>query len=300
MTFSLITFYKRLQATLISDKVKRQVEVGIIRIAIFAFLLHLSLIGLLELHWIQVEDATKLLSSPITAIYTPFSFILFYEVYLLIFYLPRSTSIYIAKQYEIISLIMIRRAMKDLSEIDLETNWFRVQSNVQFTSDVLAALILFYLIFHFYQLNQKKTPSVRTQEKMSSVARFIRLKVMLSLALLPVFIVLAIKNLTHWVIQVFFMAERVTNTIPDINKIFFEEFFTILILVDVLILLFSFLNSDKFYKVMRNSGFIISTVLIKLSFATEGVLNSILVVAAVLFGVAILWIHNRFERIETN
>jgi len=190
--------------------------------------------------------------------------------------------------------------MRDLSGIDLETNWFHVQANIQFTSDVLAALILFFLIFNFYRLNQKKAPSLRTLEQMSSVTRFIRLKRMLSLALLPVFLVLAIKNLTHWINQVFFVAEQITQTIPDINKIFFEEFFTILILVDVLILLFSFLNSDKFYKVMRNSGFIISTVLIKLSFSTEGVLNSILVVAAVLFGVAILWIHNQFEKIETN
>ena len=86
--------------------------------------------------------------------------------------------------------------------------------------------------------------------------------------------------------------------IKDINKIFFDDFFTILILVDVLLLLFSFLYSDQFNKVIRNSGFIISTILIKLSFSTEGILNTILIVTAIVFGVILLKIHNLFEKIE--
>jgi hypothetical protein len=66
----------------------------------------------------------------------------------------------------------------------------------------------------------------------------------------------------------------------------------------VLLLLFSFFLSDKFSKVIRNSGFIISTILIKLSFGTEGILNTILIVTAVLFGVIILAIHNKYEDLE--
>jgi hypothetical protein len=37
--------------------------------------------------------------------YTPFSVLLFDEVYLLVYYLRRSTTIYIGKQYEIIALM---------------------------------------------------------------------------------------------------------------------------------------------------------------------------------------------------
>ena len=88
------------------------------------------------------------------------------------------------------------------------------------------------------------------------------------------------------------------DNIKDINKIFFDEFFTILILIEVLLLLFSFFLSDKFNRVIRNSGFIISTILIKISFGTEGVLNTILIVTAVLFGVIILAIHNKYETLE--
>ena len=86
------------------------------------------------------------------------------------------------------------------------------------------------------------------------------------------------------------------DTIRDVNKIFFDDFFTVLILIDVLLLLFSFFHTDKFSKVIRNSGFIISTILMKLSFGAEGLLNTIFIVVAVLFGVMILAIHNQYEK----
>ena len=88
----------------------------IVTIAIITFILHLLLIVLVNLHVLQLNDYSKLLSNPIAAIYTPFSFILVYEVFLLVYYLPKSTSTYIGKQYEIIALIIIRRVFKDFIE----------------------------------------------------------------------------------------------------------------------------------------------------------------------------------------
>jgi hypothetical protein len=80
-----------------------------------------------------------------------------------------------------------------------------------------------------------------------------------------------------------------------INNIFFDEFFSVLIIVDVLLLLFSFFYSDKFHKIIRNSGFVISTILIKVSFLADGIVNNILIISAVLFGYIILIIHNLYE-----
>ena len=65
-----------------------------------------------------------------------------------------------------------------------------------------------------------------------------------------------------------------------------------------LLLIYSFLHSDKFNKVIKNSGFIISTILIKLSFSASGLVNIILIVVAILFGVLIFKIHNLFEKLE--
>jgi hypothetical protein len=82
----------------------------------------------------------------------------------------------------------------------------------------------------------------------------------------------------------------------NINNIFFEQFFTVLIFADVILLLFSFFHTDEFHKVIRNSGFVISTILLRISFSVTGLLNTALIVAAILFGLLILLIHNRFEK----
>ena len=57
-----------------------------------------------------------------------------------------------------------------------------------------------------------------------------------------------------------------------------------------------FFYTDQFHKVIRNSGFIISTILIRLSFSVDGFLNNCLIIGSIGFGLLILWIHNRFEK----
>jgi len=64
----------------------------------------------------------------------------------------------------------------------------------------------------------------------------------------------------------------------------------------VILLLFSFFHTDEFHKVIRNSGFIISTILIRISFSVSGIINNLLIVSAILFGLIILFIHNKFEK----
>ena len=118
--------------------------------------------------------------------------------------------------------------------------------------------------------------------------------------LVPIFVTLAVYNFSFWIYENFFSLHHSAVSIKNINKIFFDEFFTVLILVDVLLLLFSFLHTDKFNQVIRNSGFIISTILIKLSFNIDGVLNAIITVVAVLVGVLILYIHNKYEKLSEN
>ena len=92
-----------------SDAFNHRFERIILFMALGGFLIHLGLIFLQTYQIIHIPTAhPELLEDPITAIYTPFSFILVYEVYLLVKSLPRSFSTSIAKQYEIISRIVIR------------------------------------------------------------------------------------------------------------------------------------------------------------------------------------------------
>jgi hypothetical protein len=142
------------------------------------------------------------------------------------------------------------------------------------------------------ELNQPKT------EKSIAVYNFIKLKNIMAMFLIPIFLMLSCYSLGHWIYESFFSITNLVKTIKDVNKIFFDDFFTFLILTDVLLLLFSFFLTDKFNKVIRNSGFIISTILIKISFGTEGILNTILILVAVLFGVMILYIHNKYQTLD--
>lgn len=283
---------------LLSVRVKEKTEKTILTIAIISYLIHLFLIVLNTQGVINLEE--KFFKNPIAAIYTPFSFILIYEVYLLIFFLSKSTTIYIGKQYEIITLIVIRRIFKDITYVELTSDWFRDKNDLQFTFDVITSLILFYLIYLFYQKTKlsNKTKSSSSQTESSKIIQFIQLKKLMAVLLVPIFIILAIYTLTSWLSVTVGDYQNGVSAFKKINAIFFDEFFTVLIVVDVLILLFSFYYSDKFHKIIRNSGFVISTILIKVSFLSDGLINNLLIVGAVLFGYLILIVHNLYVKHE--
>ncbi len=288
----------RVYELLLSTDVKHRSENAILGVAIISYLVHLLLILLVNQEVIQIES--KFFSNPIAAIYTPFSFILIYEVYLLIFFLPRSISSYIGKQYEIITLIVIRRIFKDIANLELTSDWFSIQQDLQFTYDVLTSLILFFLIYFFYKQTRSRSAAISDESLPidMNMARFIQFKKAIAVLLVPTLVVLALTSLTRWAILAFDDYKNGIVALSGLNTVFFDEFFTVLIIVDVTLLLASFFLSDQFHKIIRNSGFIISTVLLKVSFSVEGLINNALIVVAVLFGLAILIIHNQFETME--
>ena len=83
-------------------------------------------------------------SNPISALYTPFSFILIYEAFLLIYYIPRSFTTAVGKQYQIMSLIVIRKIFKDIPLVDLNANWIENLNNQQLIFDLVGVLIIFF------------------------------------------------------------------------------------------------------------------------------------------------------------
>ena len=278
---------------------KQRSEKVIITVAIFSFLVHLALILFKDFLPGNLALTSSLFKNPIAAIYTPFSFILLYEVYLLVYYLPKSISLYISKQYEIITLVIIRRIFKDLANLDLNSNWFENSYDLQLTFDLVTTLFLFGLILLFNKLNQnRKIIRGEVKETSNSLSLLIRRKKILAILLVPVFVTLALYSFGTWIADITGAMNGGIQSLGDVNLIFFNEFFTILILADVLLLLFSFFHMDQFNAVIRNSGFIISTILIRLSFSTTGLVNDLLVVVAVTFGVLILWINNKYYSLK--
>ena len=284
---------EKLYQKLLSKQTKEKSERVILWIALVSFILHLVLIGLIHFNIIAIDEPSNLLKNPIAAIYTPFSFILVYEVYLLIFYLPRSFTTYITKQYEIITLIIIRKIFKDLSSIELSANWFEIKDDLQFTYDLIASLLLFYLIYLFQKKGKQK--GIQKLSITPEIEKFVKKKKLIAVVLVPLFFGMAIFTLVNWSAGI----SMSFNQLPEfdsINNLFFDQFFTVLILVDVVLLLISFFYTNQFHKIIRNSGFIISTILIRMSFGVSGLISTILIVVAVLFGLAIITTHNKFEK----
>lgn len=288
---------KSLYQTFLSNETRKKSERIILIIAIASFFIHLSLIFLVDLGAIKIDSGTSLFENPIAAIYTPFSFILVYEVYLLIYYLPRSITTYIGKQYEIITLIIIRRIFKDLSALSLSPDWFTEKYDLQFTYDILASVIMFFLIYLFYKQSQSRIiTEVSDANNQDGTARFIKIKKLMALALVPILLALSIYSFSTWLLGTLSPSSSADVAFQNLNNVFFEQFFTVLIIVDVFLLLFSFFHTDEFHKVIRNSGFIISTILIRLSFSVTGLMNTVLIIAAVVFGLVMFFIYNKFEK----
>ncbi|MEM9389687.1 MAG: hypothetical protein AAGA02_04390 [Bacteroidota bacterium] len=293
-----VTNYDRFYNALLGKETKERAEKVIIWLSILSFIIHLFVIALVDFGLIQLSYESELLTNPISAIYTPFSFILLFEVYLLVYHIPKSTSDYIAKQYEIITLIMIRRIFKDLANLDLSVNWFDIKYDLQFTYDIVSTILLFVFIYVFHRLNTRKGPVKSIAELPEKVRTFIGRKKVMAAFLVPVIVSMALYSFINWFtgwIEWMQSADSEGTSFIDINNIFYDKFFTLLILTDVLLLLFSFFNTSSFHVFIRNSGFIISTILIRISFSTEGLINNLLILVAVLFGVIILWITQKYN-----
>ena len=288
-----MNLFNKLYQIFLSEYAKKRIEKVILYVALTGFFIHLILIYLSKLGMINFLSESELFKNPISAIYTPFSFILIYEVYLLIYYLPKSFTSYITKQYEIITLIIIRKLFKDLSVLELSSDWFNIKGDLQFTYDILASIILFYLIYQFVKQGviKSKIPDVNQLK----IERFIRRKKIIAIVLVPIFFTMALITLFSWTSDISFTSNNLPS-FEKINNLFFDEFFTVLILVDVVLLLISFFYTDKFHKIIRNSGFVVSTILIRMSFGVSGLISTILIVVAVLFGLAIITIHNKYEK----
>ena len=272
-----------------SEKIIKKFEKYILYLASIGFIIHLTIILLNNYNLIELSVVgTNLFSNPISALYTPFSFILVYEAFLLIYYIPRSFTTAVGKQYQIMSLIVIRKIFKDIPLVDLNANWIENSNNQQLVYDLVGVLIIFFLIYLF-KITKENLPIKPVSAKLD---RFIASKKLVSIVLLPILFTICIFSFVNWFNGVFI--EESFN--DNLNNLFFNEFFTILILADVFILLLSFQYTERYSQLIRNTGFIISTILLRLSFSVSGLTSILLIISGIVFGLLILLIYNAIER----
>ena len=262
----------------------RSVELLILRVAVFAFLFHLIIIFLGN-NFIYFKN---LQHSYLKAIYTPFSFILFYEVFLLVIIIPKSISEFIGKQFEVITLITLRSFFHDIADLDLK-NSINI-NNPEFISllyDLIASLIMLCLTILYYKIYQNN----RKSEIVNELNNFINIKKLVSLSMILILFLLSISSFFIWGKEMLGALELKQNY-PDPNTVFYADFFSIMIFVDVLLLIISFIYHFSFFTIFRNASFIITTILIRMSLTIEKPMNYIIILIGFLFSIISFYLYS--------
>lgn len=92
-----------------SEKFKHRFEIFITYFGIGLFIVHFALIMAIQFGLISGQYFPEnLFGHPFASLFSPFSILLIYEVYLLIYYLRKSYTKSVAKQLEIMALILLR------------------------------------------------------------------------------------------------------------------------------------------------------------------------------------------------
>ena len=238
----------------LNPAMRQRIERFLVTCALVLFLLHLALYAGNEVFIWNLPES--LFGHPLATLYTPFSVILIAEVYLLIYYLPTSFARSLGKQIEIVALIEIRSVFKSLEDT---STW---PWEAAFFPHMLSAVALGGLLALFYHLLPRRVARLEETE----LKKFVRFKMGMAGLLTLFFIGLSLYSIGNWIWEWVTYPEALHS---DLNSVFYNEFFTALILVDVLLLVVSFKYLDDFGFVLRNSGFVVSTILLRRAMGIE-------------------------------
>jgi hypothetical protein len=167
-------------------------ETVVVIAAVIGFLVHLGLVA-----WSQgTGDFAHLewfSSSYLAALYTPFSFLLFYEVLLLVRAIPASLSQAMGKQYEVVTLIVLRRVFKDIAGLDSSDSLDLLAPEVlSVGADMVGALLLYGLVLLF------RRSVARSGRQSVEVPGFVAFKQAVSVGLGLLVLWLAVTSLVVW------------------------------------------------------------------------------------------------------
>jgi hypothetical protein len=234
----------------------------------------------------------------LAAIYTPFTVILFFEVLLMVLALQNSITKAIGRQFEIISLIVIREAFRDLGfweGANFDMSSFEPFYPVLF--DMLGALCMFFLVAVFYHIKRSRARQEDFHDS-NAKKKFIALKKTMALFLSGILFALAIYSFGETVYQIINYGVLYASQDIQVGHFFYSKLFMVMVFVNVFILVLSYIFTTDYELVFRNSGFVITTILILFSLTLPKPYNIVLAIAAMVFAICIRLIYNFFRKID--
>jgi hypothetical protein len=233
-------------------------------------------------HWLPDSLAGIVPANHFYAVNLVFTIVLVIEVASLALSIAGSVANALGRQFEILSLILLRQAFKEFIYFNEPIEWSKVQEPIgHMLSDAAGGLALFFAVWLYYRIQPHHAITSDPEDRY----RFITAKKLLALLLLMTFAVMGVTSLTHFL----FHHEAQSGA-----HSFFDAFYTVLIFSDILLVLISLRYSSHYPIVFRNSGFALATVFIRLALTAPPYLNVAIALAAIAFAIGLSLAYRTF------
>jgi hypothetical protein len=261
-------------------KGQETMEKILVYIALVTFIGHVILIFLT--YTLPILPFESFLSpSYLSAISTPLSLILFYEVYLLVISLSQSIFFSILKQMEIVTLVIIRAVFKALETgsgtLSIFENWSTTSEiGLLFGGSLIAFLMV--AIFKILVLRQSNRNNQETDHKL-----FLWFKNLLSLATLVVLAFLVAIDFLLWLLEI--------SGIYTLNFDYLVTLFLLMIFLDIIVFLVSLLFTEDFGIIYIDSVFALVAIFLRFSIFMEPFSKVTTVTFTMIFSIVVLLIY---------
>jgi hypothetical protein len=182
----------------------------------------------------------------------------------------------------------LRSFFHDIADFDLKASIdINNPEYIYLLYDLCAALIMLSLTILYYRIYQNN----RKSEVLSELNNFINIKKMVSLGMILILLLLSISSFFTWGMDMVH-ALRFNENYPNPNTVFYADFFSIMIFVDVLLLIISFMYHFSFFTIFRNASFIITTILIRMSLTIDKPMNYVIILIGFLFSILTFYLYS--------
>jgi hypothetical protein len=213
-----------------------------------------------------------------SSITVTFNALLFFEIVGLVFIIPNSIANSIGKQYEILSLTLLRSSFEEFAHFEFKQDFFnQLPAVYKMCSDGFSAVIIFGLVHVFYSFQKHRQITQQLNEK----EEFVKTKKVIAFFVLIAFIIIAGRDAFYF-IQTGVLVQSV------------QLFYMTLILADMLFMLIALRYVIHYPNVFRYSAFVLITIFIRFSLLAPVYYNGLIGVGTVVFGIVIVYLHNRF------
>jgi hypothetical protein len=200
----------------------------------------------------------------------------------IIFGLARSVANTVGKQLEILSLILLRGAFRELTAFDEPITWSKAQPTILPIIALAGGALMIFVILRIYYGAQRHQGG---SDDLHNLAGFVAMKKLIALGLLLAFLLIGL-----YTAQQYLSIRRAVS--------FFGDCYTVLIFFDVLLVFVSMHHSSTYHVVFRNTGFAVATVLIRVAVIAPAPFNAMIGVGSTLFALGLTLAYNTFTSTE--